>query len=415
MAFKKSGLNYTQDSNNPTTYTDRTKINEHNEAIIERVRDDRNDEIRVIAKQSTRVNSHALLATAIDMHIGGQGFEAKRCELALDEVAKCFNLHLHIGGDAFDNANNDPNCKTNSMGNRVRPSEAPTYAYNLLNKPNIKSKIIAILGGNHDGEYGNRNKNSDMSIANRLADGLGVDYIPYAMIYSIPLLTPDTLEVKYQHYLFIHNAGNIDKATRLMQVIYDETGILVDGIMIEHLHKGQEGLYSVPVAVYDKQGKRLGDQNHDLFIGMGYSFQNANTMYGAEKMFANKTNMKLYDLSWQINPYSTKANEAFEPKYKPFINPFHALSMTEDKPSLALKLYQKDWALPEKLIRKENLQTKSIVELATKLNQAEKSYQENLRKYVEMYKSKHTEKQTVSTDSKIDKVKPVDNSTSLEV
>ena len=111
---------------------------------------------------------------------------------------------MHIGGDAFDNANNDPNCRTNSMGNRVRPSEAPTYAYNLLNKPSIKSKIIAILGGNHDGEYGNRNKNSDMSIANRLADGLGVDYIPYAMIYSIPLLTPDTLEVKYQHYLFIH-------------------------------------------------------------------------------------------------------------------------------------------------------------------------------------------------------------------
>ena len=59
MSFKKSGLNYTQDSNNPTTYTDRTKMEERKDAIIERVQDDRNDEIRVIAKQSTRVNSHA--------------------------------------------------------------------------------------------------------------------------------------------------------------------------------------------------------------------------------------------------------------------------------------------------------------------------------------------------------------------
>ena len=89
--------------------------------------------------------------------------------------------------------------------------------------------------------------------------------------------------------------------------------------------------------------------------------------------------------------------------------------MTEDKPSLALKLYQKDWALPERLIRKDNLKNKSVVELAIKLDQAEKSYKETLNKYVEMYKSKNKEKQPVATDSKIDKVKPVDNSTSLEV
>lgn len=415
MAFNKSGLNYSQDSNNPKTLTDRTKQNEREQTVIERVKDDSLDEIRIVAKQTTRVNSHALLGTAIDMHIGGQGFEAKRCEMALQEASKCFNLHLHIGGDAFDNANNDPNCKTNSMGNRVRPSEAPIYAYNLLKKPEIQSKIIAILGGNHDGEYGNRNKNSDMSVANRLADGLGLDYVPYAMIYSIPLLLPDTLEVKYQHYLFIHDAGNIDKATRLMQVVYKETGILLDGIMIEHLHKGQEGVYSVPVAVYDKYGKRKGDLNHDLFIGMGYSFQNANTMYGSQKMFNNKTNMKLYDISWQINPYSTKANELFEPKYKPFINPFYALSMKEDKPSLSLKMYQQDWALPENVIKKENLMEKPLAEIATKLDKAEKLYDQKIAKYIKALKKKQKPKEKPETKSKIDDIKPVDDSTSLEV
>ena len=61
------------------------------------------------------------------------------------------------------------------------------------------------------------------------------------------------------------------------------------------------------------------------------------------------------------------------------------------------------------------MKNKSVVELATKLDHAEKSYKETLNKYVEMYKSKNKEKQPVATDSKIDKVKPVDNSTSLEV
>ncbi len=415
MAFKKTEINYTQDANNPRTLTDRTRQNEREAAIIERVQDNRRDEIRTITKQSTRVNSHALLATAIDLHIGGQGFDAARCEMALTEVAKCFNLHLHIGGDAFDNANNDVNCKTNSMGNRVRPSEAPTYAYNLLKRPDIKSKIIAVLGGNHDGEYGCRNKNSDSSIANRLADGLGVDYIPYAMVYSIPLLTPDKLEIKYQHYLFIHDAGGIDRAQRLMKIIYDELGILVDGIMIEHLHKGQEGIYPVSVPVYNKEGRRIGDENRDLFIGMGHSFQNANTMYGAQKMFSNNTNMKLYDISWQLNPYYTKANATQEPKYKPLINSFYALSMREDKPSLALKLYQGKWALPENSIKKDYLKNKSLTEIAQRLENAQTSFNESIEKFIKRYKSSHNPKSNIDQTTDTTEVKKVDESTTLEV
>lgn len=378
-----SNQQYTYDGkNNPHTMTDRTKQNEHTEYVLERSADSRSDEIRIITKKTQQVNSHALIATAIDLHAGGQGFDAERCKLALDEVSKCFNLHLHIGGDSVDNGNNDINCKTNSFGNRVRPSEAPLVVYDLLKSKEIKSKIIGILAGNHDGEYGNRNRLSDSSLSHRIADGLGVDYIPYAMIYELPILTPDKLTVKPQYYLFIHDGGKIDSALRLANVVYEETGILVDGMFMEHLHNAQQGIYTIQVPVYSKNGKRFGDMNHDVFIGMGYSFQNAHTIYGAQKMFSNQTNMCLYDISWQLNPYYTRDNALFEPKYKAFVNPFLALDINKNEPSLALKLYQKKWSLNSFNQFKKMQEKKSLTGVAQTLEDSFNTYNEVITHFI---------------------------------
>ncbi len=344
MAFKKN-TNFSQDTNNPRLATDRTELDAKKDYVLERGRDNRDDEIRFIKKQALTVNSHVLLAAVTDIHAGGQGFDADRCKMALNEVSKCFNAHIYIGGDSVDNANNSPNCATNAFGNRVRPSEAPTIVYDLLNDRNVKSKLIAILGGNHDAEYGNRNKQSDTSFSHQIADALGIDYVPYGLIYSIPLLTPDTHEVKYQNYLFIHDAGSLDKALSLVSVVREETGLLLDGIMIEHLHTGQDALYTVPIPVYDKNGKRLGDKNHEVYVGMGYSFQNGSTIYGSQNLFGQKTNLRVYDISWQLNPYHTHDNATEEPKYKPLINAFNALDQVKDEPSMILKMYQKKYAL----------------------------------------------------------------------
>lgn len=367
MAFKKSE-NFTQDTNNPRLMTDRNELDAKKDYILERSQDERSDEIRFIKKQAMNVNSHVLLATVTDIHAGGQGFDARRCKLAINEVAKCFNAHIYIGGDSVDNANNNPNCATNSFGNRVRPSESPEVVYDLLNDRDVKSKIVAILGGNHDAEYGNRNKQNDTSISHHIADALGVDYVPYGLIYSIPLLTPDTHEVKYQNYLFIHDAGSLDKALRLVNVVKEETGLLLDGIMIEHLHQGQEALYTVPVPVYDKNGKRLGDKNHEVYIGMGYSFQNGSTIYGSQNMFGQKTNLRVYDLSWQLNPYYTHDKSTEEPKYKPCINAFNALAQDADEPSMLLKMYQKKYALGISKNYESNWSKKPLEKITTELN-----------------------------------------------
>ena len=366
MSFIKS-TNFTQDTNNPRIMTDRTELNSKKEFILERSKDSRADEIKFIKKQALTVNSHALLVPATDIHAGGQGFDANRCKLALSEVSKCFNAHIYIGGDSVDNASANPNFATNVFGNRVRPSEAPEVVYDLLKDDQIKSKIIAILGGNHDAEYGNRNKQNDTSLSHHIADALDIDYVPYALVYSIPLLTPDTLEVKYQNYLFIHDAGTLDKALRLVTVVEDEIGILVDGIMIEHLHQGQEALYTVPVPVYDKNGKRLGDKNHEVFIGMGHSFQNGSTIYGAQNMFGDKTNLRVYDLSWQINPYHTQHNATQEPKYKPMINAFNALDIVKDEKSMLLAMYQKKYALETSKTFKQHWSKQSLDKVSAEL------------------------------------------------
>lgn len=347
MAFKKSA-NFTQDTTNPRLMTDRTRIDAKKQYILEKSEDSRSDEIRFIRKQAMNVNSHVLLVPVTDIHAGGQGFDAKRCKLALNEVSKCFNAHIYIGGDSVDNANNNPNCSTNIFGNRVRPSEAPEVVYDLLNDKNIKSKLVAVLGGNHDAEYGNRNKQNDTSLSHQIADTLGVDYVPYGLIYSIPLLTPDTHEPKYQNYLFIHDAGSLDKALRLVSIVKEEIGLLLDGIMIEHLHQGQDAIYTVPIPVYDKNGKRLGDKNHEVYIGMGFSFQNGSTIYGAQKLFNTKTNLRVYDLSWQINPYYTHENSTSEPKYKPCINAFNVLDQKKDCPSMIMQMYTKKYELEPK-------------------------------------------------------------------
>lgn len=376
MAFKKTEINYTQDTNTPQTRTDRTRLNEREQAIIDHVRDARRDEIPFVLKQTNTPNAHVLFVPVTDAHIAGAGFDAQRFEMAMNEVSKCFNAKLSINGDAFDNANNDAECRTNSMGNRVRPSEAPTYAYNVLKDPKIKSKILAVLGGNHDAEWGNRNKNSDMSLSRELAGMLRVDYIPYTVIYSFPVLTPDTKEIMYQNYLCVHDAGSIDQAMGLCDVVYSKMGILLDGVFIEHLHQGQEGIYTVSIPVYDQNGRRLGDKTHELFVGMGSTFQNSNTQYGAQNLFSNTTNLRVYDLKWEINPYYTEDNKHFEPKYKAMITSFNVLSPNEDKLSLAMKEYQKYYVLPEKSLNKEKYENMSLSQIAKQIEKGVKKKQE---------------------------------------
>ena len=372
MAFKKTEINYTQDTNTPQTMTDRTRLNEREQDIMYLVRDQKRDENPFVFKKTIAPNSHILFAPITDAHIAGSGFDAQRFELAIGEVSKCFNAKLSINGDAFDNANNDADCKTNSMGNRVRPSEAPIYAYNVLKDSKIKSKILAVLGGNHDAEWGNRNKNSDMSLSRELARMLNVDYIPYAVIYSFPVLTPDLHEILYQNYLCVHDAGGIDDATRLADIVYDKFGVLLDGIFIEHLHKGQEGVYPMSVPVYNENGKRLGDRFHELFIGMGCTFQNSNTQYGAQRLFSNTTNLRAYDLCYEINPYYTEENKDFEPKYKARVTSFNVLSKTENKPSLTMEEYQKYYVLPEKSLKKEKYSNMSLSQISKEIEKTAK-------------------------------------------
>ena len=373
MAFKKTERKYTWDLN-PLTMTDRTELDERKRRI-EELSGNGIGVIQFVFKQIAIPQKNYGIVHECDEH--APNHEKERVKIAYKCISTLYNVCYQKGGDTFDNANNDPNCKTNSMGNIVSPGDAIDPVYNELNNPGIKSKLLSVMGGNHDAEWGNRNKNSDMSQARELAKMLNVDYIPYSVIYEIPLYTPDKKKVVKVNILFKHDAGNLDEAKRYVDIVYERFGIVLDGIFIEHLHKAQEGYYPISVPVYDEHGKRLGDKSHRLFIGMGSTFQNGNNQYSAQKGFSGKTNLRIHDLSLVYNPYYTEQNKNLEDEFLLNVISFNALSDTKNEPSLIMKKYLKYFSLPKNAFPKKKYENMSASQIAKLLEKSEKQDDHN--------------------------------------
>ena len=338
-----------------TTSNEKNRLN----AINEHVSDNRLDEEPIIEMEYNLPASRIALFDNCDIHYGGQGYESERADLALELEQRFFNGVIGIGGDYFDNANVVG--KTNPYGARVAPADAMAGAYAKLNP--IKDKIAFVIGGNHDANWGERNKASNIGLAEELARSLDVPYAKYAVALKLNLLEPQTHKVKQMTVCIKHEVGDPQNYIAYLS----KKGIFPDVIIREHLHDGKDGVYMVQRPVY-KKGVLVGYENHQVTVLTGKSMQNASTYYGSVKSFGNKTNVKGILLGWEKNPYYT-SNDVTEPKYVVNANIFDVLHKNENKPSLFCDMLLKKYEMPSIETFKNQYKNKPLSKIVEKLDE----------------------------------------------
>lgn len=106
-----------------------------------------------------------------DLHAGEEAHNTEKVVHTLDKIKKLDNAKIVCLGDLCDNSTKnsvgDPNSST------MNPLKQQRYIIKLLKQKGILEKIIAIIGGNHDGQTGSRNIDSNSSLTLLIATSLG--------------------------------------------------------------------------------------------------------------------------------------------------------------------------------------------------------------------------------------------------
>lgn len=369
---------------------DTEKEQARTQAICERLYDDRFDEEVIFKKSLNLKGSHIALFDNCDLHIGGQGFDAKRLQIALQTEYKFFNGIMGIGGDVVDNAN--VNGKTNVYTAKTSPQDTMIGARELL-KP---YDYAFVMGGNHSAVWGVRNKDSNLGMDENLASMQGIDYARYTISLTLNILEPDTCSPKKMVVCIRHEVKNPQAYINFLLA----QGICPDVIIREHTHDGKDGIYMTQVPVY-KKGVLIGYENHSVRVVTGKSMQNNQTMYGGVKGFLGKTNVKGVLLSWERNPYYT-AKSVVEPKYIAKVNVFDVLHKTKNEPSMFCKMLLRKYEKPSIETFKKQLSGKSFVAVSEYYSKFVEESQKTVQEYTDNLIEKKAEKKATRKASQIE-------------
>lgn len=369
-----------QNKNMPYVHVDTQHEEDRVNAVASHVEDDRLDEEPVVKMEHSIPFSKVLFFDNSDFHYGGQGYESKRANLALEIESKYYNGIMGIGGDFFDNANMES--ATNIYGMRVSPSNAMAGAKAMLER--YKDNLAFFLGGNHDSAWGNRNKSSNIGPEEELARSLGVPHARYSLVMTLNLLDPDNAKVKKMTVCLKHEVKDPQKLIGYLA----KQGIVPDVIIREHTHNGNDGIFMTTVPVYNKDGTLKGYENHQVLVLTGKSMQNGNTYYGAENNFDLKTNAKGLMLSWDKNPYYT-ADDVTQPRYIPKAVPFDVLHKTENKPSKMAEILMHYYERPNIEDYKKNTKDMSLGQVASSYDAINRRTKKKLESFVNYEKTKN--------------------------
>lgn len=280
--------------------------------------------------------SHYCLIPLYDLHMFGEGFNLDRFKMVAKYLMQVSNAYSFIGGDWYDNANIMG--KTNSYNSKTNITQAIDGAEYLLE--NVKSKILFVLGGNHDGEFGDRVKPSNISPAKESAKKIA-KYVPFNALVNIKL------DDNFSFNLFATHgsmAKSVDELKRKCMNVCASKGVVPDVIMSGHIHSNMSYIVRESVPVKNKQGLVTEYKEKNVRIEILPSFQGDNE-YSASKGFNDGfTNAYAYDFSYEKNPYYNHLTKDSEFEYILKITKFPLLKKhTNEYTSFAkkyLEMYQ---------------------------------------------------------------------------
>ncbi|MBE5745798.1 MAG: hypothetical protein E7359_00715 [Clostridiales bacterium] len=321
--------------------------------------------------------THLCLVNFADIHFFDQGMQKKRFDLASDFLKNTSNAYGVLSGDTF--TVSTLSGASNAHVNKINNTNSAILGKQCLSK--ISDKILFGVGGNHDGEHGSRNRDSNISLTRNVLDSINVSYFQYNV-----LLKMNFNDCPF--YVFVtHGCGKANSKASALDVmkakcssIFSRFGIYPNLVLSGHFHADVNGRYIVQVPVY-KNGQLVATKNQELIIESAPALQGDSEFTTAYNMDMTKPNVNAFDISFKKNPYFNTKTKLTESPIIWTINKFPLLRHGKDELSTPAKIYMEKYKEPielkgqiDKLINETGLNLDGLKQSIQKLGEEVKEF-----------------------------------------
>ncbi len=289
MKYSRKKTNFKQAPNNPNISVNVSYEEKEMKEVERRILSDAFDpEVVKVVKVTSPLFSEVALVVGGCWHFGGSGVNGVRAKKAVEWVQQTANAQIIFAGDTLDVAGG----VTKATHSKVRNQQALKYATQLLYP--IRHKIIAVLGGNHDAEWANRNLDNQADFAAALAGHLDVVYALYSLAFVFDLPSADYLRKRVDlagivTHMNGRGGGKAASAERTEKVAIDraaQLGHIIQLAFGAHYHANSSNEIIVEVPIYLKNGKLSGMQQV-VIRTISESNLQENAQYAAANLFGD--------------------------------------------------------------------------------------------------------------------------------
>lgn len=371
--------NFTKSTLNPNILLN----NEHEEKELKAIdkiagMEQLDPEVSTLVEYNEKIFSNVCIVPLFDLHIGGEGTKLKRIKMVIDFIQHTANAVCVFGGDLLDNAT--LNGATNAHTSKLNPNRALDLAVELFEP--IKDKVLCVLAGNHDGESGGRNKDSNMAPAKQFAKRLGVKYAPFNALIKINIPLKNAKhhkKDKIAYYVFAtHGSGKTSSKAGTVDLAFNKAisacaslGVSPDLILSGHFHSNVDGVKEVKVPKFNEKGEIVSEITKSIRIESTSSMQQENTYAVANGMDLEKANISAINICWLKNPYYYEKTSKNEWQFWGQSTKFPILRQNDNKFTRIASEYQAKYCETEELEKRlrEEYKDKNIGEITLDLTQ----------------------------------------------
>lgn len=316
--------------------------------------------------------SHLCLVNLADIHFFDQGMQKKRFDIASDFLKNTSNAYSVLSGDTF--TVSTLSGASNAHVNKINNTNSAILGKECLN--NISNKILFGVGGNHDGEHGSRNRDTNISLTRNVLSSIDVTYFQYNALLKINLYGNP-------FYVFVtHGSGKANSKASCLDVIknkcstiFSRFGIYPNLVLTGHFHADVNGRYITQVPVY-RNGQLVATKTQELIIESAPALQGDSEFTTAYNMDMTKPNVNAFDISFKKNPYFNAKTRLTESPIIWSVNKFPLLRHNKDELSLPAKVYMEKYKEPtnlksqiDKLINQKGLNLDDLKKSINKISE----------------------------------------------
>ncbi len=295
--------------------------------------------------------SHICLLNLADLHFFDQGMSKKRFDIVSNFLKNTSNAYGILSGDTF--TVSTLSGASNAHVSKLNNQNATILGKHLLKQ--ISNKILFGVGGNHDGEQGARNRDTNISLTSNVLSAIGVQYFQYNALLKIDVNgNPFTIFVTHGSGKSSTKASSLDIIKNKCKTICSRFGVYPNLVLTGHFHADVNGRHLVEVPVF-KNGKLVSTKTQELVIESGPAMQGDSEFTTAYNIDTTVTNINAFDISFIKNPYFNKENRFTESPVIWKVNKFPVLKKMKDEFSTPAKIYMNAYLEPQNL--EENLQS----------------------------------------------------------